>query len=235
MESTVARESLWGVRMDLHGKKTRFRLLVSTAAVLAAGSGAAWADAPVETNQPPPPPPGMLPPPPGVVPQPLYPTPLSQTVQTTYVPQSVALSGPEQITDDVEGRPPPAGYTAVHRRRKGLLIAGPILLGATYGYTSLIAAIGTDLDRSTGGNGSSVAPLFIPVLGPFLEMGETDSYAARYLLAIDGAAQAAGALMLYYGLTTTKTVFIRNDLLYSVNLTPMVAPHGSGLALSGRF
>lgn len=212
--------------MGSHGKTSSLRLFVSIAALCAAGS--AWADDP-----PPPPPPG----PPGVVvaPQPLYPAPLTQTVQTTYVPQSVAMSGPEQITDNVEGRPPPAGYTAVQRRRKGLLIAGPIVLGATYGYTALIAAIGTDIDRSTGGTGSSVAPLFIPVLGPFLEMGQTDSYSVRYLLAIDGAAQAAGAIMLYYGLTSTKTVFVRNDLLYSVNLTPMVAPHASGLALSGRF
>ncbi|HET9988060.1 MAG TPA: hypothetical protein VFQ65_06065, partial [Kofleriaceae bacterium] len=150
-------------------------------------------------------------------------------------PQSVALSGPEEIDDDVEGRPPPAGYTPVHRRRKGLLIAGPIVLGATYGYTALIAAIGTDLDRSSGGTGASVAPLFIPVLGPFLEMGETDSYTAKYLLAIDGAGQLAGAIMLYYGLTTTKTVFVRNDLLYSVNITPMAGSHLAGMVLSGRF
>lgn len=214
--------------MGLHGKISRVRWLVCTV-VLAASSAAAWADDP-----PPPPPPGV---PVGVVvaPQPLYPAPLAQTVQTTYVPQSIALSGPEEITDNVEGRPPPAGYTAVQRRRKGLLIAGPIVLGATYGYTSLIAAIGTDLDRSTGGTGASIAPLFIPVIGPFLEMGQTDSYSARYLLAIDGAAQTAGAIMLYYGLTSTKTVFVRNDLLYSVNITPMVSPHASGLALSGRF
>lgn len=215
--------------MVSQGKKSRRRLLVSTAFVLAAGSGAAWADDdPVYPNQPPPPPPVMAP-------QPLYPTPLSQTVQTSYVPQSVALSGPEEITDDIDGRAPPAGYTLVHRKRKGLLIAGPVLLGATYGYTALIAAIGTDLDKSTGGTGASMAPLFVPVLGPFLEMGQTDSYTARYLLAIDGGAQLAGAIMLYYGLTTTKTVFVRNDLLYSVNITPMAGPHTSGIALSGRF
>jgi hypothetical protein len=214
--------------MVLHGKKSRLLLVVSTV-VLEAGSGVAWADPEVPGQPPPPPPPVMGP-------QPIYLAPPSQTVQTTYVPQNVALSGPEEIDDDVDGRPPPAGYTPVHRRRKGLLIAGPIVLGATYLYTTLIAAIGTDLDRSTGGNGSTVAPLFVPVLGPFLEMGQTDSYTARYLLAIDGAAQLAGAVMLYYGLTTTKTVYVRNDLLYSVNLTPMVGTHNTtGLVLSAHF
>jgi hypothetical protein len=165
----------------------------------------------------------------------MYTAPLSQTVQPSYVPQSVALSGPEEIDEDIDDRSPPPGYTLVHRRRKGLLIAGPIVLGAVYGYTALIAAVGTDIDKDTGGDGTSVAPLFIPVLGPFLEMGETDSYTARYLLAIDGAAQVAGAVMLYYGLTTTKRVFVRNDMLANMSVVPMVTPETSGLAVFGRF
>jgi hypothetical protein len=123
----------------------------------------------------------------------------------------------------------------VQRRRKGLLIAGPIVLGVTYIYTSLAAAIGTDISNASGGNGSTVAPLFIPVVGPFIEIGETSSYSLKYLLALDGAAQLAGAVMLYYGLTSTKTVFVRNDLLYGMRITPLVGVHNAGLALSAHF
>jgi hypothetical protein len=218
--------------MVFKGDKSRW-LVLSTVAALAAGSGAAWAD-----DAPPPPPqaaPGAAI---GVAPVmvPLYPAPLSQTTQTTFVPQSVALSGPEEITDDTDGRPAPAGYTAVKRKRKGLLIAGPVLLGTVYLYTSLAAAIGTDIDNSNGSSTSNIAPLFVPVVGPFIEMGETSSASLKYLLAIDGAAQVAGAVMLYYGLTTTKTVFVRNDLLYGVTVTPMVGVNNTtGLSLSGRF
>ena len=42
--------------------------------------------------------------------------------------------------------------------------------------------------------------------------------------------------MLYaYGLTTEKRVFVRNDLVGSLNVAPMVAPHASGLSLVGHF
>jgi hypothetical protein len=221
--------------MVFQGNKSRW-LVVSTVAALAAGSGAAWAD-PGDPGQPPPAPPGAVAPPPvGVAPVALYPAPLSQTTQTTYVPQSVAMSGPEEITNDVDGRPAPAGYTAVQRKRKGLLIAGPVLLGSVYLYTAFAAAIGTDLDNSSGNSTSNIAPLFVPVAGPFIEMGETSSATLKYLLAMDGAAQVAGAIMLYYGLTSTKTVFVRNDLLYGMTVTPMVGVNNTtGLALSGRF
>ena len=42
---------------------------------------------------------------------PVYTAPLSQTTQTTYVPQSVAMSGPEEITDFDFERPVPLGYS----------------------------------------------------------------------------------------------------------------------------
>ena len=40
--------------------------------------------------------------------------------------------------------------------------------------------------------------------------------------------------MLYYGLTTTKTVFVRNDML-SMTVAPMVTPETQGLSVMGRF
>src|SRR5262245_9958377 len=80
----------------------------------------AFAQAPSDEEGPPPPP--------SV--KPVYQAPLSQTTQSTYVPQSVALSGPEEITNFDEHRPVPDGYTLVHRTRKGLLIGGGVTLGA---------------------------------------------------------------------------------------------------------
>jgi hypothetical protein len=164
-------------------------------------------------------------------PPPVYQAPLAQTTQGTYVPQSVALSGPEEITDNTDGRPAPAGYTAVKRSRKGLLIGGGVTLGVSYGISAMTAAIGDDL--SDGDN--EVAALWIPVAGPFIQIANQDSATAKVFLVGLGAAQVAGAVMLYYGLTTTKTVFVRNDLVGSLNVGPMVGDGTTGAVLSGRF
>ena len=191
-------------------------------------SSSAWADD-QEVLAPPPPPPAE-----GT--RPVYTAPLSQTTQSTYVPQSVALSGPEEIDDFDKNRPIPDGYTAVQRPRKGLLIGGSVTLGVVYGISLLSAAIGEDLK---GDGKNDAAPMAIPVAGPFLTMANTDSATLKVFLGAMGAAQLAGAVMLYYGLTTKKTVLVRNDVVGGLQISPMVAgganSDASGLVLSGRF
>ena len=171
----------------------------------------------------------MPPPPPAV--QPVYVAPLSQTTQTTYVPQSVALSGPEEMSYDSE-RPVPMGYTVVKRQRKGLLIGGGASLGASYGLSVLIAAAGEDL--SSDGNNPAAA-LWIPVAGPFIQMANTESATLRVFLFGLGAVQTTGAVMLYYGLTTKKSVLVRNDLVGSMTVTPYAGDGTTGMMLSGKF
>jgi len=179
----------------------------------------------------------MPPPQPAV--QPVYPAPLSQTTQTTYVPQSVAMSGPDEIEDFDFSRPTPAGYTLVHRARKGLLIGGSVTLGVSYMYGVLFAAAGSDESRydydGTGGGENKMAALWIPVAGPFLQMAREDSATGKVLLFGLGAAQTTGAIMLYYGLTTKKRVLVRNDFVGSLNITPNVGYGTTGMLVSGRF
>ncbi|HEY1815799.1 MAG TPA: hypothetical protein VGG74_25795 [Kofleriaceae bacterium] len=163
---------------------------------------------------------------------PVYPAPLAQRVQTTYVPQSVALSGPFEITDVEPGEVAPNGYTAVQRPRKHLLQGGLAMLGMAYGLSALTAAIGQD---TSDGSQNPVAALWIPVAGPFIELGQSSSATADVLLVGLGGVQLAGAIMLYYGLTTKQTVFVRNDLVGGLTVTPMVARGASGLSLSGHF
>ena len=202
----------------------RLLSLALPAAVLLQAPSSAWAD---DDDAPPPPPA-----PPGQVYTPLYTAPLAQQTQTTYVPQSVALSGPEEITDVEEGRAAPMGYTAVERKRKGLIIGGAVTLGAVYGVCAMSAAIGEDT-RGSGTN--EVAALWIPVAGPFIQITRTESATAKVFLVGLGGAQLAGALMLYYGLTTTKRVFVRNDLVGNLAVGPMVSNGASGFSLSGNF
>jgi hypothetical protein len=188
------------------------------------GTTTAWADDQEPPPQPPPPPP------PGG-----YIAPLSQTYQSTYVPQSVALSGPEEINSRYAGQPAPDGYTPVLRTRKGLVIGGGITLGVAYGYSALIAAVGSDL--SDGPN--EAGAMWIPVAGPFIQMSQTESATFRVLLAGFGIAQVTGAVLLYKGLTSKKTVFVRNDLVSRFDIAPMAPTasnnYATGMLLGGSF
>ena len=47
-----------------------------------------------------------------------------------------------------------------------------------------------------------------------------------------GGGQTAGAIMLIYGLTSTRTLLVRNDQL---SIAPMQVNGGTGMMVSGRF
>jgi hypothetical protein len=163
-----------------------------------------------------------------------YVTPLQQQTQAVYVPQSVALSGPRVITDYEEGEPIPAGYHADTRVRRGLVVGGAITFGIMYLFSVLGGSVMNDASQSSG-SAERGDFLFVPVAGPFLQMTKTESSTGNVTLAIDGIAQAAGATMLIVGITSPRTVLVRNDLA-EVRVTPMqVGQRGSGVGLVGSF
>lgn len=164
--------------------------------------------------------------------RPAYQAPLSQDAQATYVPQSVALSGPKEITDYDPTRSAPDGYTPVLRSRSELVQSGVCLFGISYGISALTAAIGQD---SSHGRSNEVAPMWVPVVGPFLQFAQTDSATARVFLVGLGAAQVAGAILTYQGLTTKRRVFVRNDLLGPISVAPMVGDGAAGAMAVGQF
>src|SRR4029077_19944390 len=88
-------------------------------------------------------------------------------------PPGMPVYRPEEITSFDDGAPVPYGYTAVTRARVGLIVGGGVTFGATYVTTVfgglLTAAFGTFVGRNT-----DVAPFFIPVFGPFVEIGHVD-------------------------------------------------------------
>jgi len=247
------------------GAAHRRGLFSATSALLAtlAAAAPAWAQAPTMTPPPgsgpapvpaptppvaapAPPPPGWGPvpqgwaPPPSVAPAPPsavapngeYVAPLAQTTQPVYVPQSVALSGPRFLKDWRDGDPIPWGYHREERARKGEIISGSILFGVTYLYSAFVASIGSDVAQN-GDN--KVAALYVPVLGPFIEMAQTDSSTAHFVLALDGLAQGVGAALFFHGLMSPRPLLVRNDLaLVTFTPTPM-GKDGAGGMLMGRF
>jgi hypothetical protein len=162
-----------------------------------------------------------------------YPTPLTQTTQPSYVPQSVAMSGPRVITDWEEGEPIPAGYHPSRRIRRGLVIGGAVSFGVLYMLSTLVAAAGQD---SNPHSGNPAAAMWAPGIGPFIQMASTSTATSNVLLAIDGLGQSAGLTMLIFGLASPRTVLLRNDLGLHVAPTLMpVGRNGGGLGLVGTF
>ena len=185
------------------------------------------AAAPAAPDQPPAPyggpypPPGY--PPPGYPPgQPYYYPP-----QPTYVPP--AMYGPRYITDWQPGTPIPYGYHPATRARRGLVVAGAIVFGATYFYTAL------ELDSPGSSGGNEPGWLWIPVLGPLVQMTQDDSSLGNGALTLDALAQAAGVAMLVAGFVYPRTLLVRNDFA-SMTVAPMrIGLEGSGLGVVGRF
>ena len=179
------------------------------------------------------PPPEQYPPPQppasAVAPNGEYVAPMSQTTQPTYVPQSVAMSGPRFIKDWEEGQPIPYGYHHETRVRKGLVISGAVVFGVLYLYSAFFAAVGADAGTN------KLGWMAVPVLGPFLETTETSSATAQYVLVLDGLAQAAGVAMTVGALVYPRHLLVRNDLA-SMTVVPMrIGMEGSGLGIVGRF
>ena len=198
----------------------RYRLLlIAFVAVTLPATHSAWADDPPPVYQ-------------GPSGAPVYVAPLSQQTQSTYVPQSVAMSGPAELNSSDDLRPAPAGYTPVLRKRKGLIIGGAVTFGVTYVISAFAASIASD--TSHGGN-NELAALWIPVAGPFVQLADTDSATGKFFLVGLGGAQLAGAIMLISGLTNEHRVFVRNDLVGSLSVGPMTAKGAQGLSLAGRF
>jgi hypothetical protein len=182
--------------------------------------------------------------PPGYVPAPQpgyaqgygpgYTTPLYQQTQPSYVPQSVALSGPRIIKDWSEGEPIPPGYHESVRARKGLIIGGAVLFGTMYLISAFAAAAETDLS-SCGCHGG----LFIPGAGPFVELGHSGGATASLFLVLDGVSQVGGIAMFIAGFAAPQTVLVRNDMgskgRLHLALSPIIGPDRSGMGVVGTF
>ena len=145
----------------------------------------------------------------------------------------MAAVGPKYL-DWEEGDPIQPGYHPTTRIRRGLVIGGAVTFGSTYLLTAFTAAI---LVESKIDN-SAYAPLFVPVLGPFITIGTAHaSGGGTFVLVLDGLAQAGGAAMFIAGLAAPKTALVRNDI-GKPSFTPIPMTFGrssAGVGLVGTF
>jgi hypothetical protein len=217
------------------GRKVAVALTTFTAALViftGAPASAQGPSVPAATASPAPQAPPPSPPPPAASPG-SYPTPMSQTTQETYVPQSVAMSGPETITDWREGDTVPSGFHPVQRMRRGFIVAGAVTFGSLYLISAFGAAAVHDANANRGTDNADA--LFVPAVGPFIQMGRTTSAFGNMSNLIDGIVQCGGLTMLIYGLTTPRTILVRNDLGMTFLPVPYVSSRGAGLGWVGTF
>jgi len=214
---------------DVSGmSKMPVAVVVAVVSALTFTTRIAAADDPA-SSPPPAPPPGGAPAgtPPGINPPSNGPP---GDIQRRSVPLTYA---PEEITEFDNNAPVPRGYTKVVRARNGLIIGGGVTLGVAYLLTVATGGLDSALSQF-GSSHRSAAPAFVPVLGPFLEMGQ-DHSGGQLAWVVLGLAQTAGALMLVSGLNNPRTILVRNDRLRVTSIAPLVAPGASGLSVVGRF
>src|SRR5262249_36549002 len=106
----------------------------------------------------------------------------------------------------VVNNPPssPEGSREMTRTGRALIGAGITLFTVSYLSTVIAAAATSDVCAADAALGcrEAVWPIYIPVLGPFIQMGYvsgTGANSARALLAIDGVMQGGGLAMLITG------------------------------------
>jgi hypothetical protein len=157
------------------------------------------------------------------------------------------MRAPESVP--YAGGPVPAGYHVEERPRRGLVIAGTVVLAVPYGL-GLAVAGGQNFPNSSGW-------LIVPGVGPWLTLltrhkssgcsGTSNSSdfdscvdeslddTTRTFLIIDGLMQTGGAVMLIAGLAAPKKVIAR-DFVGSLHFTPStIGHHGYGAFLTGAF
>ncbi len=164
-----------------------------------------------------------------------YVAPLSQATQTTYVPQSVALSGPRVIADWEDGEAIPSGYHVANRARRGLVIGGAVTAGVLYLFSVLAASAMHDEGSYSGSGSRTGTALYVPGIGPFIQMASTSTATGNTFLAIDGIGQTGGIVMLALGIAG-RNVLVRNDLGLTLSPMPMaLGRSGGGLGVLGTF
>ena len=164
------------------------------------------------------PPPGYGQPPAGYYPPPGY-----------YYPPPSAMM-PVLTLPYEDGDPIPQGFSVRSRADKSLLIAGSITFGAPYLISALVAA--TTLSANADGGGE-FAPLFVPVIGPFIAIGTAHAEGAgTFWLVFDGLAQAGGVTMFIAGLVLEDKYLQRTP---QASFKPEVLVNPGGMNLKWRF
>ncbi|HXX70596.1 MAG TPA: hypothetical protein VEK07_25660 [Polyangiaceae bacterium] len=175
---------------------------------------------------------GRAPPsPPPLPPPPPPPASYASPAPDVPPPPPPGASRPLIVSDWPEDEPAPAGYHWGKRVRRGPIIAGAVLFGTFYLISAFVGAAGQTVgDRAYGW-------LYLPALGPFVEITNSSSALGTVTLIMDGAVQSGALALLVWGITSPAPVLVRNQIdAPRVMPVPMIlGRNGSGMGLVGTF
>jgi len=165
-----------------------------------------------------------------------------QTRYDVQYPQARGALPPGMELPYEAGDPIPAGYRLRSEPRRGLVIAGSIVVGVPW-VISVTAATGANFDNKSGF-------LLVPGIGPWLSLlagagkdrdcGSTSDFcngdrsATRATLVLDGLVQSAGAAMLIIGIAVPRKRLVRDDVTLSF-VPATLGRDGYGLGAVGTF
>ncbi|MCA9583129.1 MAG: hypothetical protein KC416_15125 [Myxococcales bacterium] len=148
---------------------------------------------------------------------PPYPGP---TTATAPSPGPVAQDSPPVVED------PPTET----RLRWGLLIGGALMVAVPYIITVLVASGLSDVGTDVPGQ------LYVPVVGPFLSLGDTEESITATALVIDGVIQSVGVVLLIIGLIPVEDDRYGDAPKRSeFALFPLIDQNTAGLGVRGAF
>lgn len=140
-----------------------------------------------------------------------------------YYPPPVAYLPPATLPYE-DGDPVPPGYEIKTRAVRSMLIAGATTFGAPY----LVSLISAAVIFASDSSGSQIAPLFAPIVGPFITIGTSRAGGpATFWLVVDGLAQTGGAIMFIYGLAA-KEKFLKRTPFESSSVPEVILGPSSG-------
>lgn len=130
-----------------------------------------------------------------------------------------------------EGMDMPPGAEITSRPKLGMLIPGAIMFAVPYIFTAMAYAISQD---ASGGIDPTI---LIPAVGPFIQIPDASSAAARTGLAWDGILQTVGLVLLVVGAIPRKyvTYYAGGNPDQRLTVAPRFGGRGGGLDLSLAF
>jgi hypothetical protein len=184
----------------------------------------------VTVAHPPPPPPPPPPYSPPAAPGPTYYPPSGVASQSGAPPPVLPVYDPDQ--------PIPQGYRLQSRPTVGVLGMGIGMFSAGW-VTSVVMGIVLMEEAKKDPNGpdaSAFVPMYIPVVGPFVEMAVLRPGPAELgLLITDGIFQLAGSVGILVGSLKRTYRLVYTGETASVELAPAAGKGFGGLLATGQF
>lgn len=127
------------------------------------------------------------------------------------------------------GDPIPDGYEVqASEHGEGILVRNVGLVFLAVGYS---AAYLSAVSMPT-----QLGDMYLPIIGPWMALGDVEPYGFKTLIAMDGGLQLGGVALAIAGWLVTGKQLVRVPYVQTeMRVIPHVAPNGGGIGMVGAF